>query len=73
MLLVYFVELTEPVEHDGLKLSAGRRRCPREADAPDAVTEHVSQDAGVRVTRRKVCVEPWVLPVSDLETENKNK
>lgn len=38
--------LAQPVQHNGLQFSAGGTRCPREANAADAVAQHVAQYGG---------------------------
>lgn len=55
--------LAKPVEHYGLQLGARGTGGPGEADAPDPVAQHVAQDRGERVARRKIGVEARMLPM----------
>ena len=40
---------------------------PRESDASDSISEHVTQDGRIRISGGKVCVKTRMLPVSYLK------
>lgn len=55
--------LAQPIEHYGLQFGAGGTGRPREANAADAVAQHIAQYRGKRIARRKVRMESRMLPV----------
>ena len=57
--------LTQPVHHEGLQLRAGRGTGPGEAQAVDAIRQHVPEEGGVGVEGGEVGVHVGRLPVGD--------
>lgn len=59
------VVLTKPIKHDGLEFGAGWTGSPGEANAADAIAQHVAQNGWEGIAGRKVGMESRVLPVCD--------
>ena len=57
----------EPVENDRFQLSTRWTCGPGEAHDSQTRRQQLAEDRRVGISRRKVGMEPWMLPVSELE------